>query len=305
MFLLQIFTPSYASNNFCGKGLLPEVNNIAEFNKIIKVISKNNLRRLYKTLKKKPLTPQEKKLLKRALSFGVILYTYRYSKALCLYGKEKKIPAVDDGMRFPIPTIENKLYHANQCIFASLGENPPFTFKTEKRTITINNSAYGSVLVIIHPKAIENGWATLQAGAEYIDLSNMRKGNKSIYFTTNTIPISLQDREGFTKQVFAQEDWNTAMALMLIESLREKSKKVQEELIKQLLLARNRHEFLTITMKNFLGYLEVKLNKAIPIEAIQAIMLNKTDYEHFKRCPGFDAWKHKVKVLPILGRGSP
>lgn len=191
--------------------------------------------------------------LENIIRSGCMLFSYDLANEMCVVDEPSYTP-----------DLEDDLYGARDCVFVSAG--PPYG--TER---------YGEVAIILDEEFVESAaWATTSSGwyflksrytGETADISNLQPGQDDIAIYSAT--------------VFSGGDFRDYMAYYLIGKLREMEKGGTSRvygMIDDLLTATSREEFQNIISNEKLGYLEVKVPREIPPEAVKVILVPK-EYE--------------------------
>jgi hypothetical protein len=122
-----------------------------------------------------------------------------------------------DPRRHTTPALENKLYDAYDCVFASVG--PPD-----------GAARYGDVIIRLKDSVREHGWATPFSGMHFLyairgqDARKMQQllaeGRELPTSPTDPLSLGFDDRLHFSHYVVTEKDWHRALAYQAILVLR-------------------------------------------------------------------------------------
>jgi hypothetical protein len=170
-----------------------------------------------------PLTPKERQVVEKIARFPAPIVNRLHFEdlravlrngQLSSYFEEERIGS---HLKHTTPALENELYGAYDCVFASIG--PPD-----------GSPRYGDVVIRLRDSVRENGWATPFSGMHFLyairhqDARAMQQilvSGKTLP-TKPTDPLSLgfDDRLHFSHYVVTEGDWNKALAYQAILVLR-------------------------------------------------------------------------------------
>lgn len=279
LFLLFTFSV-YALEDYQGKKIpiedwrcgAPLVKTFAEETKFqkplglkrsLKVLSKLNLKRFWKNIK--TLSNKEKRLydlITKKFHAPIIHRTNLYVMKLILPGKGELISPQKRGVEPEItPEIEQSLFSANDCIFATVG--PPYGIKD-----------YGSVIVRI--KNFTNfAWGSIYTGWSW---------TKDVAGKPPNQPATNKMKFEFAKQIFTNDDFDEAIALQIISHIRNGTSLKNEgkpynshTILDELLQETKSYFFWRKVFQHRLGYLEAHYTDNIPLSDVGFIEFRTMD----------------------------
>ncbi len=170
-----------------------------------------------------PLTQSEQRLVAKLDSLTLPIVTRVHFEDLRQILKQGQISSfheqerLDKRLIHTTPALENELYGAYDCVFASVG--PPN-----------GTPRYGDVILRLRDSVRENGWATPFSGMDFLyairhkdarKMQQLLEEGKSLS-TKPTDPLSLgfDDRLTFSHYVVTEKYWNRALAYQAIVVLR-------------------------------------------------------------------------------------
>ena len=171
-----------------------------------------------------PLSPQETMLLQKVeqmtapivnrLHFGHLRSVLKRGGIVAL---EIEDEARRNGLPHTTSAVENDLYGAFDCVFASVGP--------------LNGTPrYGDVVIRLKDSVRENGWATPFSGMHFLsairgqDAAEMQTllaaGRSLPTKATNPLSLGFDDRLHFSHDVVTEQEWSKALAYQAILVLR-------------------------------------------------------------------------------------
>ncbi|TWU25850.1 hypothetical protein [Bythopirellula polymerisocia] len=170
-----------------------------------------------------PLTELEQELLAKIESIPAPIVTRLHFEDLRAVLKNKQLSSYYEEERIgkhlihTTPALENELYGAFDCVFASVG--PPD-----------GSPRYGDVIIRLRDSVREHGWATPFSGMHFIysirhqDARKMQQlliaGKNLPTDPTNPLSLGFDDRLHFSHYVVSENHWNRALAYQAILVLR-------------------------------------------------------------------------------------
>ncbi|QEG34926.1 hypothetical protein Pr1d_22140 [Bythopirellula goksoeyrii] len=239
-----------------------------------------------------PLAEPERKLLDKMASLTAPIVTRVHFDDLRSILKNGQISSYFEVERLgkhllhTTPALENELYGAFDCVFASVG--PPD-----------GSPRYGDVIIRLRDSVRENGWATPFSGMDFLyavrhkDARKMQQlledGKTLSSKRTDPLSLGFDDRLTFSHYVVTEKHWNRALAYQAILVLRNADdssagKQVHERFRK--MLATDSHEefwklFIPAREKDLppeqeaarvpFGYLEGKFDNRFLLDDVTAI----------------------------------
>ncbi|MCE9552834.1 MAG: hypothetical protein K8T91_05590 [Planctomycetes bacterium] len=171
-----------------------------------------------------PLTPQESKLLAKMqplqppivnrLSLANLRGVLKNGGLLSLAAEQK---LQQKTVRHTTPGVEELLYDAYECVFASVG--PPH-----------GTARYGEVIIRLKDTVREHGWATPFSGMHFVGairhknaqgmLDLLKAGQKLPTTPGSPLSLNFDDRLHFSHYIVSEKEWSTALAYQAILVLR-------------------------------------------------------------------------------------
>jgi len=170
-----------------------------------------------------PLVPAEQQLLEKIktipapivnrLHFEDLRSVLKHGQ-LSSYREDKRL---DGDLKHTTPALENALYGAFNCVFASIG--PPD-----------GSPRYGDVIIRLKDSVREKGWATPFSGIHFLSAIRhkdaqlmqelLAKGSALPSRPTDPLSLGFDDRLHFSHYVVTEKHWNRALAYQAILVLR-------------------------------------------------------------------------------------
>lgn len=171
-----------------------------------------------------PLTAQETQLLEKMqrmpppivnrLSLENLRGVLKNGGLLSLHGEER---LKNGAVRHTTPGVENLLYDAYECVFASVG--PPD-----------GSPRYGEVIIRLKDAVREHGWATPFSGMHFVSairhkdaqgmLDLLKAGQKLPTTPGSRLTLGFDDRLHFSHYIVSEKEWSAALAYQAILVLR-------------------------------------------------------------------------------------
>ncbi len=170
-----------------------------------------------------PLSPLEARLLKKIeettppivnrLHFDDLRHVLKRGGLWSFQREEEQRPAKHV---HTTPAVENQLYGAYDCVFASVG--PPD-----------GTPRYGDVIIRLKDSVREHGWATPFSGIHFLtavrhkDAGKMQEllaAGRDLPAPPDKLSLGFDDRLHFSHYVVAEKDWHRALAYQAIVTLR-------------------------------------------------------------------------------------
>lgn len=211
------------------------------------------------------------------------------------------------------PPLENDLYGAYDCVFASVG--PPD-----------GSPRYGEVIIRLKDDVREHGWATPFSGMHFIydirhkDAREMLKlllaGKQLPTDPTNPLSLGFDDRLHFSHYVVTENHWETALAYQAILVLRNAKEIGAAEQIQarfaQLLATTDERTFWTTYIpaleqglspeesaaRTPFGYLEGKFDDKLSIENFTSIEVPTAQLEEVRNWPEAKKYLDLIRAKP-------
>ncbi|TWT35119.1 hypothetical protein KOR34_00060 [Posidoniimonas corsicana] len=189
-------------------------------------------------------------------------------------------------LKHTTPAVENELYGAFDCVFASVG--PPD-----------GSPRYGDVIIRLRDSVREHAWATPFSGMHFLhsvrdqDARRMQQvlqsGRALPTAPTNPLSLGFDDRLHFSHYVVTENDWSRALGFQAVLTLRNAGDSPAGDQVRRrfarLLSAADAREFWTVFIPPIedglpaeqeaarvpFGYLEGKFDNTLPIADFTAI----------------------------------
>ena len=266
-----------------------------------------------------PLTPQEAELQKviddmpapivNRLHFEDLRGVFK-RKGLLSLREEEKLQGGD--VQHTTPGIENLLFGAYDCVFASIG--PPH-----------GSPRYGDVIIRLEDRVRDHGWATPTSGMHFMwavrhkdarAIQTLLAAGKSLPLPPSPLSLGFDDRLAFSQVVVTESEWNQALAYQAILVLRNlddsaASEKVRKRL-KVMLSTQEATEFWTLFIpaqepnltpvetaaRVPFGYLEGKFPNRFSIDDFSSIEVAPDQLKEIRTWPEATPYLHLVREKP-------
>ena len=265
-----------------------------------------------------PLSPQETQLLEviermpapivNRLTFADLRGVLSKGGLLSLREEEKQ---QGGEVRHTTPGIENQLYGAYDCVFASVG--PPD-----------GSPRYGDVIIRLKDVVRENGWATPFSGMNFMwqvrhkdarQMQALLTAGKPLPPPPGALSLGFDDRLHFSNYVVTEKEWNRALAYQAILVLRNldgspAGERVRERLT-QMLATDDPAKFWALFIPSEepklppaeqaarvpFGYLEGKFPEKFSIEDFAAIEVSAEQLEQVRSWPEAKPYMGMIRIL--------
>lgn len=254
-----------------------------------------------------PLTDQETRLLKKVQSMTPPIVNrlhFADLREVLKHGGLASFQREQEQQREPrrhtTPALENKLYDAYDCVFASVG--PPD-----------GAARYGDVIIRLKDSVRERAWATPFSGMHFLtavrgkDGAAMQRllaeGRPLPAAPTDPLSLGFDERLHFSHYVVAEADWHKALAYQAILVLRNLDDSDASQRVRRrcevMLAAEDAREFWTLFIpplepgltaseqaaREPLGYLEAKFTDKLSIEDFTSIEVEPARLEEVRAWP--------------------
>ena len=268
-----------------------------------------------------PLAPQEAKLLDKIehtpppivnrLHFEHLRGVIKNGGLFSLTLEEK---SADKPFQHTTPAVENELFGAFECVFASVG--PPD-----------GSPRYGDVIIRLEDSARETGWATPFSGMHFIysirhqDARKMQDllalGKPLPTEPTNPLSLGFDDRLHYSHYIVTETHWHKALAYQAVLVLRNlddspASDRVRRRM-RQMLETTDKNEFWSLFIpprKEGLsaedeaaripfGYLEAKFPDTLPIKFVTSIEVPADRLDEVRAWPESRPYLKLIRAKPL------
>jgi len=207
------------------------------------------------------LGPEEKALRDKmaTLAFPVVHRTKL--KRLTDLFEHRRLNTVGDNKNKVLPTFmqaEHQLFGAWGGVFATVG-------------YPSGDIRYGDVALVLDEAKLPAGtWASRWNGAWF--LSRHRGVD-----LTKPYAYVAEHARGYADTIVVKAHWKEYYALLVLQYLRQRSERERQDLLQQLLAAKDVDQFWNLIMHNNLGRLEAKIPGAVPQEWIRQVIVRKVN----------------------------
>ena len=266
-----------------------------------------------------PLTPEEKRLLEaiekmpapivNRLHFDDLRGVFAKKGLLSLHEEEK---LKGGEVRHTTPGVENLLYGAYDCVFASIG--PPN-----------GTPRYGDVIIRLKDAVRDHGWATPTSGMHYMwavrhkdarQMQALLAVGKPLPAPPSPLSLGFDDRLAFSHQVVTEAEWNRALAYQAILVLRNLDDSPASEMVRarlaKMLATADSAEFWTLFLPALepnltpaeeaarvpFGYLEGKFPDKFSIDDFTSIEVSAEQLQEVRSWPEAEPYLHLLREKP-------
>lgn len=186
-------------------------------------------------------------------------------------------------LRHTTPAIENELYGAYDCVFASVG--PPD-----------GSARYGDVIIRLKDSVRENGWATPFSGMHFLSAIRhkpvrqmqdlLEQGKTLPVDEANPLSLGFDDRLHFSHYIVTESEWNNALAYQAVLVLRNLDDSEVGDIVRQriesILGDEDPREFWTLFIPpHEEGLSAVAENERVPLGYLEAKFPDRLSIEDF------------------------
>lgn len=267
-----------------------------------------------------PLSPQEAKLLAKIENMPPPIVNRLYFEHLRsvlknggLYSLTLEEKTLDKPFQHTTPAVENELFGAFECVFASVG--PP------------NGSPrYGDVIIRMKDSVRETGWATPFSGMHFIyairhqparKMQDLLASGKTLPTApTNPLSLGFDDRLSYSHYIVTEKYWHKALAYQAILVLRNLDNSKSGDLARQrfeAMLAEQDAEkfwalFIPAREKGLsaeaeaarvpFGYLEAKFPNQLSMDFVTSIEVSPEQLAEVRTWPEAKPYLSRIRVKP-------
>lgn len=225
--------------------------------------------------------------------------------------EEEKRQGVE--VRHTTPGVENELFGAYDCVFASIG--PPD-----------GSPRYGDVIIRLKDRVRDHGWATPFSGMHFMwavrhkdarQMQALLAAGKPLPPPPGPMSLGFDDRLHFSNYVVTEKEWNRALAYQAILVMRNLGDSSASERVRARLAAMletdNPRKFWTLFIpaekanlsaeeeaaRVPFGYLEGKFSQRFSIDDFESIEVSAEQLEQVRKWPEAKPYLDIIRAKPL------